>query len=65
MSSVNMDAISDSLRITALDHHRGYVQNHFSEVKQARDTDYVPHDRAAGYQILREPQWNKGMLPFP
>ncbi|PHH73918.1 hypothetical protein CDD80_3477 [Ophiocordyceps camponoti-rufipedis] len=66
LSSVNMDDIADSLRsTTALDHHRGYVQNHFSEVKQARDTDYVPHDRAAGYQVLREPQWNKGMLPFP
>ncbi|RDA93469.1 hypothetical protein CP533_2626 [Ophiocordyceps camponoti-saundersi (nom. inval.)] len=65
LSTVNMDAIADSLKAASLDQHRGYVQSHFSEVRQNRDTDYVSYDNAAGYQVLREPLWNKGLSFSP
>ncbi len=48
------------MRLTALDQHRGYAQDHFQEVKQHRDTEYLSHTQAAGYQVIREPLWNKG-----
>lgn len=48
------------MRLTALDQHRGYAQDHFAEVKQMRDTEYMPHSQAAGCQVIREPLWNKG-----
>jgi malate dehydrogenase (oxaloacetate-decarboxylating)(NADP+) len=48
------------MKMASLDQLRGYAQHHFGEVKQARDTDYVPEHNAAGYQVLTEPVWNKG-----
>ncbi|KAF4426103.1 malate dehydrogenase (oxaloacetate-decarboxylating)(NADP+) [Fusarium acutatum] len=46
--------------MAALDQHRGYVQDHYAEVKQDRTPEYVDESNAAGYQIVREPLWNKG-----
>ena len=48
------------MKTASLDQHRGYAQEHFDEIKQFRTTDYVPQTLAAGYQLLRDPLWNKG-----
>jgi hypothetical protein len=60
MSSVDLAAIEESLKMTRLDQLRGYAQNHFGEVHQYRTTEYTPQTQALGYQVLREPLWNKG-----
>ncbi|KAH9901874.1 NADP-dependent malic enzyme [Xylariomycetidae sp. FL2044] len=65
MSSVNISVIEESMRMAALDGLRGYAQNHYGEVHQYRTTDYVPKSSAGGYQILREPLWNKGLSFTP
>ena len=46
--------------MASLDQHRGYSTNHYGEVSQFRTTEYVAATKAAGYQIIREPLWNKG-----
>ncbi|EMT65153.1 NADP-dependent malic enzyme [Fusarium odoratissimum] len=51
--------------MAALDQHRGYVQDHYAEVKQDRTPEYVDESNAAGYQIVREPLWNKGLAFTP
>ena len=48
------------MKTASLDQHRGYAQEHYDEVKQFRTTEYVPKTLAAGYQLLRDPLWNKG-----
>lgn len=60
MSSVDLSAIQESLKMASLDHHRGYAQSHYTEVKQEQMTEYVPPHKAGGYQVLREAHWNKG-----
>jgi len=46
--------------MASLDQLRGYAQNHFGEVRQFASTEYVQQAQAGGYQVLREPLWNKG-----
>ncbi|KAF3025909.1 hypothetical protein G7054_g9569 [Neopestalotiopsis clavispora] len=65
MSSVNIAAIEAQMKMAALDGLRGYAQNHYGEVQQYRSTDYVPKSSAGGYQVLREPLWNKGLSFSP
>lgn len=60
MGAVDISAIQEAMKMSALDQHRGYSQDRFGEVKQDHTTEYLPEDRAAGYQIIREPHWNKG-----
>jgi malate dehydrogenase (oxaloacetate-decarboxylating)(NADP+) len=60
MSSVDVQAIEAKMKMASLDQLRGYAQNHYGEVHQYTSTEYVPQSEAAGYQILREPIWNKG-----
>jgi malate dehydrogenase (oxaloacetate-decarboxylating)(NADP+) len=60
MSSVDLTKIEQQIKMAALDQHRGYVQDHYQEVKQERTPEYVDETNAAGYQIVREPLWNKG-----
>lgn len=60
MASVDVDALEDQMRISALDGLRGYAQDHYGTVVQDQETEYVPKEMAAGYQVLREPAWNKG-----
>lgn len=60
MSSVDISAIEQQMKMASLDGLRGYAQNHYGEVHQYRSTDYVPQSAAGGYQVLREPLWNKG-----
>ncbi|KAG7108996.1 NADP-dependent malic enzyme like protein [Verticillium longisporum] len=65
MNSVDINAIEEKMKAAALDQHRGYAQNHYGEVQQYRSTDYVPKSSACGYQVLREPAWNKGLSFTP
>ncbi len=62
MSAVDITAIQEAMKMTALDQHRGYTQDRFAEVKQSQSTEYLAETDAAGYQIIREPHWNKGMF---
>lgn len=48
-----------------LDQLRGYKQDTFGEVQQYRSTDYIAKHAAGGYQVLREPLWNKGLSFSP
>lgn len=63
MSTVDISAIEQRMKMASLDGLRGYAQDHYGEVKQYRTTDYVPKSAAGGYQVLREPLWNKGAPP--
>lgn len=62
MSTVDVFAIEEAMKMAALDQHRGYAKDTYGQVKQERETEYVAESQAAGYQIIREPLWNKGML---
>jgi hypothetical protein len=62
MSTVDISVIEERMKMSQLDQLRGYAQNHYGEVHQYKSTEYVPQSQAAGYQILREPLWNKGEL---
>jgi malate dehydrogenase (oxaloacetate-decarboxylating)(NADP+) len=65
LNSVDVFAIEEAMRAASLDQHRGYAQNHYNEVKQDRNTEYMPQSQAAGYQILNEALWNKGLSFTP
>ncbi|KAI3325066.1 NADP-dependent malic enzyme [Xylariaceae sp. AK1471] len=65
MSTVDIASIEQRMKMAALDGLRGYAQDHYGEVKQYRSTDYVPKSAAGGYQVLREPLWNKGLSFTP
>lgn len=49
------------MKMATLDQHRGYVKDTYGEVQQERNTEYLAKSQAAGYQVIREPLWNKGM----
>ncbi len=61
MSTVDIASIEQRMKMASLDGLRGYAQDHYGEVKQDKATDYVPKSAAGGYQVLREPLWNKGV----
>jgi malate dehydrogenase (oxaloacetate-decarboxylating)(NADP+) len=46
--------------MSALDGLRGYAQDHYGTVYQYHETEYITKNMAGGYQVLREPAWNKG-----
>jgi malate dehydrogenase (oxaloacetate-decarboxylating)(NADP+) len=60
MSSVDITAIEEAMRMANLDTLRGYAQNHYGEVRQYANTEYISASQAMGYQVLNEPMWNKG-----
>ena len=60
MSSVDIASIEEAMKMATLDTLKGYAQNHYGEVKQYGETEYISQNQAAGYQVLREPLWNKG-----
>lgn len=60
MAAVDIEALDAQMKIAALDGLKGYAQDKYPVVKQYRTTDYVPKSAAGGYQVLREPAWNKG-----
>lgn len=65
MSSVDITSIQEAMKLASLDQLRGYRQNTFGEVRQFKNTEYVSKNMAAGYQVLREPLWNKGLSFSP
>ena len=60
MSSINVSAIEQAMKMASLDQLRGYSQNSYGTVNQFTMTEYMPQSQATGYHILREPMWNKG-----
>lgn len=60
MQAVDIEAIDAAMKLAALDTLRGYSQEHYGTIKQYRTTDYISKGNAGGYQVLREPAWNKG-----
>ncbi|KAK0739815.1 hypothetical protein B0T21DRAFT_266732, partial [Apiosordaria backusii] len=60
MSSVDIAAIEEAMRMANLDTLRGYQQKTYGEVKQFAETQYLSQNQALGYQVLNEPMWNKG-----
>jgi malate dehydrogenase (oxaloacetate-decarboxylating)(NADP+) len=60
MSSVDITAIEEAMRMANLDTLRGYSQNRYGEVRQYATTEYISQSQALGYQMLSEPMWNKG-----
>ncbi|PHH53628.1 NAD-dependent malic enzyme [Ceratocystis fimbriata CBS 114723] len=60
-SFTNVSAIEQAMQMSSLDQFKGYVQATFPEVQQANVTQYSTEAEASGYQILREPVWNKAL----
>lgn len=60
LSSGDISTIEESIKMAALDQHRGYSQSNYSTVKQLQMTQYISQEEAGGYQVLREAHWNKG-----
>lgn len=60
MAAVDVQAIEAAMKIAALDGLRGFAQGHYGTIKQYRETEHVSKSSACGYQVLREPLWNKG-----
>ena len=56
----NTAALESSFKAASLDTMRGYSQNAYAVVEQTHETETIPRPRARGYQLLREPAWNKG-----
>lgn len=48
------------MKAQQLDQLRGYRQDTYGEVQQTRQTEYISEYQATGYQVLKEPLWNKG-----
>jgi malate dehydrogenase (oxaloacetate-decarboxylating)(NADP+) len=60
MSSVDIAAIEEAMKMANLDTLRGYNQKTFGQVHQYATTEYLSQTQALGYQVLNEPMWNKG-----
>ncbi|PQE14039.1 hypothetical protein CJF30_00006854 [Rutstroemia sp. NJR-2017a BBW] len=65
LSGIDIAAIEAAMKQSSLDHLRGYAQDHYGTIKQYSSTEYVPKSAAGGYQVLREPAWNKGTAFSP
>lgn len=63
--AVDVSAIAEAMKVASLDQLRGYAQHHYGEVRQHKQTEYVSRYQAAGYQVLREPMWNRGLSFTP
>ncbi|ESZ95809.1 putative malate dehydrogenase (NADP+) [Sclerotinia borealis F-4128] len=60
IGGIDIAAIETAMKQSSLDHLKGYSQNHYGTVTQPKDTEYITKYSAKGYQVLREPAWNKG-----
>jgi malate dehydrogenase (oxaloacetate-decarboxylating)(NADP+) len=60
LNSVDVSAIEEAMKVANLDQLRGYSQNHYGEVSQPCNTEYIQESEATGYQVLSQPLWNKG-----
>ncbi|KFY83678.1 hypothetical protein V500_10008 [Pseudogymnoascus sp. VKM F-4518 (FW-2643)] len=60
LSFVDTAAIDAQMKLASLDHLAGYSTKAYpAPVTQPATTEYIPKDMAKGYQVLREPAWNK------
>lgn len=65
-TGVNTDSMGDttslenSFKIASFDTIRSYAQNYYAVAEQPHETEDIPRPSARGYQLLREPSWNKG-----
>jgi len=49
------------MKLASLNHLAGYSTKAYpAAVEQPDSTQYTPEEMARGYQVLREPAWNKG-----
>ncbi|CAG9999767.1 unnamed protein product [Clonostachys byssicola] len=64
-SNVDIAAIEEGIKAASLDQLRGYAQNHYAQVSQDKETEYISRTMAAGYPLLRQPFWNKGLSFTP
>jgi malate dehydrogenase (oxaloacetate-decarboxylating)(NADP+) len=62
MAGLDTTALEAAMQLAALDSLKGYKANTYAEVKQYRETEYVTKGNAGGYQVIREPSWNKGIF---
>ncbi|KAF7887144.1 uncharacterized protein EAF02_003791 [Botrytis sinoallii] len=60
IGGIDIAAIEAAMKQSSLDHLKGYSQTNYPTVTQSNDTEYISQDAAKGYQVLREPAWNKG-----
>ncbi|KAI9640107.1 hypothetical protein NHQ30_011509 [Ciborinia camelliae] len=60
IGGIDIAAIEAAMKQSSLDHLKGYNQKSYAIVEQPQDTEYISQDSAKGYQVLREPAWNKG-----
>jgi malate dehydrogenase (oxaloacetate-decarboxylating)(NADP+) len=65
LNSVDVSAIEEAMKVANLDQLRGYAQNHYGEVSQPCNTEYIQESEATGYQVLSQPLWNKGLSFTP
>ncbi|KAF7956792.1 hypothetical protein EAE96_004119 [Botrytis aclada] len=60
IAGIDIAAIEAAMKQSSLDHLKGYNQTNYPTVTQSNDTEYISQESAKGYQVLREPAWNKG-----
>lgn len=63
MSTIDIKALEEAMKAQQLDQLRGYRQDTYGEVNQAREPVYVTEvtkAQATGHQVLSEPTFNKG-----
>lgn len=60
IGGIDIAAIEAAMKQSSLDHLKGYSQTNYPTVTQSNDTEYISQESAQGYQVLREPAWNKG-----
>lgn len=60
LSFVDTAAIEAQMKLASLDHLAGYSTKAYpGPVAQTQTTEYTPEYMAKGYEVLREPSWNK------
>ncbi|KAI6359704.1 hypothetical protein MCOR25_006970 [Pyricularia grisea] len=64
-TAIDIAQIEEGIKMANLDTLRGYSNTTPAPVQQAIKTEYTPMSQAAGYQVLREPMWNKGLMFTP
>ncbi|KAG6041237.1 hypothetical protein E4U41_005520 [Claviceps citrina] len=61
----NVFAMGDAVGTGVVDQRRGYATDAYAEARQDGASEHVAKSQAAGYQLIREPLWNKGLSFTP
>lgn len=60
-SFVDTAALDAQMKLASINHLAGYsTKSYPAPVAQLEPTEYTPEEMSRGYQVLREPAWNKG-----